>query len=133
MTSKYGMYEFGSIILVPFPFTDLTSTKVRPALVVSRPDQSARDVIVCFITSQVKPGMRHALSLRRTATSGLKVPSLVRFDKIATLDRRIVLGELGCISSQALRKHRRAFFSVFGFRLDREGAIRTAARRPAAC
>ena len=109
------MYEFGSIILVPFPFTDLTATKVRPALVVSRPDPTDRDVIVCFITSQTKPGVRHALTLKRTATSGLKVPSLVRFDKIATLDRRIVLGELGRISSPVLRQHRRAFYAVFGF------------------
>ena len=109
------MYEFGSIILVPFPFTDLTATKVRPALIVSQPDPAARDVIVCFITSNVKPGSPHSLPLKRTATSGLKVPSLVRFDKIATLDRRIILGELGRINPRVLREHRRTFFAVFGF------------------
>src|SRR5437879_4370710 len=99
------MYEFGSIILVPFPFTDLTATKARPALIVSPSDRSARDVIVCFITSQVQPGIPHSLLLKRTAASGLKVPSLVRFDKIATLDRRIVLGEIGRMSPAVLRKH----------------------------
>src|SRR3954447_2128674 len=109
------MCEFGSIILVPFPFTDLTSTKVRPALVVSQPGKAPRDVVVCFITSRLEPGLTHALLLKRTATSGLKVPSLVRFDKIATLDRRIILGELGRMDPRVLRKHRRAFFAVFGF------------------
>jgi mRNA interferase MazF len=109
------MYEFGSIVLVPFPFTDLSATKVRPALIVSKPAKDARDVIVCFITSQEMPSMPQAAPLAAGKHSGLKVPSTVRFDKIATLDRRIILGELGRIDPRMLRTHKRRFFGVFGF------------------
>lgn len=109
------MTEFGSIVLVPFPFTDLTATKVRPALVVSKKERSSRDVIVCFITSRTGQKIPHAIALQPTAKSGLKVPSLVRFDKIATLDRGIILGELGRVDSATLREHRKTFLSVFGF------------------
>lgn len=109
------MTTFGSIVLVPFPFTDLTSAKVRPALVVSRQTSSQGDCIVCFITSQMVKGMPHTLALPVTRETGLKVPSQVRFDKIATLDRRVVLGQLGRISPTALRKHKEAFEHVFGF------------------
>ncbi len=109
------MNDFGAIVLVPFPFTDLSATKVRPALVVSNSGRASRDVVVCFITSRVEKEVPHALVLQASPKSGLKVPSLVRFDKIATLDRGIILGELGRVDPTMLRKHKRAFFALFGF------------------
>lgn len=109
------MFDFGSIVLVPFPFTDLTSAKVRPALVISKSDPAGRDVIVCFITSQPKTPAPSDLPLAATPKSGLKVASTVRFDKIATLDRRIILGELGRIDPRVLRGHRQRFLDAFGF------------------
>ena len=110
------MYEFGSIVLVPFPFTDLTASKVRPALIISKKNTESTDVIVCFITSKPVPSASvSALLIQPTTTSGLKVVSFVRFDKIATVDCRIILGELGRIEPQALRKHRKKFVGVFGF------------------
>ena len=109
------MTEFGAIVLVPFPFTDLSATKVRPALVVSKPNRETRDVIVCFITSRTDRKMLHALALQPTSKTGLKAPSMVRFDKIATLDRGIILGELGRVEPAALRKYKKTFTSVFGF------------------
>jgi len=42
----------GKIVLVPFPFTDLTAAKLRPALVIH---ESERDVIIAFISSKVPP------------------------------------------------------------------------------
>ncbi len=109
------MNDFGAIVLVPFPFTDLSATKVRPALVVSKSGRVSRDVVVCFITSRIEKDVPHALALQASGKSGLKVPSLVRFDKIATLDRGIILGELGRVDGAVLRKHKKVFNSVFGF------------------
>lgn len=43
----------GAIVLTPFPFTDLSSTKRRPAIIVSNPCISAKDVIVAFISSRI--------------------------------------------------------------------------------
>lgn len=108
------MLEFGTIVLVPFPFTDLSATKVRPALVVSKPSHVA-DVILCFISSQkIRKGIP-AIRLSADGATGLKVPSVVRLDKIATLDRRIILGELGRVPKKILHANRKTFFSVFGF------------------
>ena len=47
------MFNFGKIVLIPFPFTDLTSSKVRPALIISEQNNRSEDVIVAFITSNI--------------------------------------------------------------------------------
>ncbi len=110
------MPDFGSIVLVPFPFTDLSASKVRPALVLSRkraPRQE--DVIVCFITSRPQPKRAPVIPLPATRSTGLKIPSFARLDKIATLERGILLGALGRVPLPTLRKYRSMFFSVFGF------------------
>ena len=50
-------FEFGDIILVPFPFTDQTTSKKRPAVVISSSTyNTARpDLIIMAVTSQIKP------------------------------------------------------------------------------
>ena len=108
------MCKRGDIILVPFPFTDLSSAKVRPALVLSLKRAKELDMIVCFISSQLVNANAHSVRIEPKAGNGLKVVSLVRFDKIATLDRRIVLGVLGHVTPDWLLSHRKAFLSVFG-------------------
>jgi mRNA interferase MazF len=80
------VFPFGSIVLARFPFTDLSGDKRRPALVVSRDNDRRPDLVVCFITSVPRGGPDTA-SIPTTAGTGLKRPSLVRFDKLATLDR----------------------------------------------
>ncbi len=108
------MCKRGDIILVPFPFTDLSSAKVRPALVLSQKREKSLDMVVCFISSQTDVKNGQTAYLEPAESNGLKVPSLVRFDKIATLDRRIALGVLGKVSSQWLKKHTKEFLQVFG-------------------
>jgi mRNA interferase MazF len=88
------VFAFGSIVLTRFPFTDLSGDKRRPALVVSRDNDRRFDVIVCFITSVPRMGPDMA-ALAALPGTGLKVPSVVRFDKITTLDRSIITGRLG--------------------------------------
>lgn len=102
------MRERGTIVLVPFPFTDLTAQKVRPALVVSRGTRQSRDVIVAFISSVPTPARREHVTVRDTdpgfSRTGLKGNSIIRCDKLATLDRRIVIGVLGRLSDSFLRR-----------------------------
>ena len=50
------MFAFGSIVLARLPFTDLTGAKRRPALTVSRDNDSQTDLVVCFTTSVVRGG-----------------------------------------------------------------------------
>lgn len=48
------MADFGSIVFISFPFTDLSATKLRPALVVSRDNERRADVVLAFITSKAR-------------------------------------------------------------------------------
>jgi mRNA interferase MazF len=50
-----------------------------------------------------------------TPRTGLKVPSVVRFDKLATLDRAVIAGKIGEAPAEWLASHRPTFFGVFGF------------------
>jgi mRNA interferase MazF len=108
------MFAFGSIVLARFPFTDLSGDKRRPALVVSRDNDRRSDLVVCFITSVPRAGPDMA-PIIASADTGLKVPSVVGFDKIATLDRSIITGKLGNAPSLWLTAQQASFFGVFGF------------------
>jgi mRNA-degrading endonuclease toxin of MazEF toxin-antitoxin module len=108
------VFEFGAVVLARFPFTDLSGDKRRPALVVSRDNGRRADVVVCFITSVPRSGP-DAAPIAATAGTGLKVPSVVRFDKIATLDKSVITGKLGDAPPAWLTAHRATFFGVFGF------------------
>lgn len=113
-------YKFGTVILIPFPFTDLTSTKLRPGLIISKTHQKGKDVIVAFITSKI-PDPKNAshfylpASSRHFQATGLKTDSLVRFDKIATLSKNLILGEMGMIHPDILKQMKRSFHNSFGF------------------
>ena len=87
----------GKIVLVPFPFTDLTAAKLRPALVIY---EGEKDAVVAFISSKIPSELsevdilttRGYPGFRRT---GLKAESVIRLDKIATVLKDLILGELG--------------------------------------
>jgi mRNA interferase MazF len=92
----------GKIVLVPFPFTDLTAVKLRPALVLF---EGERDVVVAFISSRI-PGELKPTDILIEEThpdfkiTGLKTSSVIKLDKIATLSKSMVMGEIGEISHQ---------------------------------
>jgi mRNA interferase MazF len=114
------MYEFATIVLIPFPFTDLSSSKVRPAMIVSNSNEDSTDVIVAFITSKIpKEKAKTHYQLKGNEkdfeSTGLKVDSTFRFDKLATLDKRLILGELGEVNKSLQKKMKPHFLSSFGF------------------
>ena len=87
----------GKIVLIPFPFTDLTATKLRPALVLYEDD---RDIVLAFISSKIRVGAKSTGVLVTTSPagfpeSGLKVDSVIRLDKVATILKDLMVGELG--------------------------------------
>ena|SRR5437867_2403074 len=93
----------GTVVLTPFPFTDLTGRKVRPALVVSRSDRPGSDVILAFI-STYRSQVLLTTDLLVEAThgdfgaTGLKTSSVIKLDKLVTVETSVVLGELGELS-----------------------------------
>jgi mRNA interferase MazF len=105
---------FGAIVLTDFPFTDLSASKRRPALVVSSDNHRRTDVIVAYITSIPRDEL-DSMPIAPAAGNGLKVPSRVRFDKLATINKDIIAGRIGAADPTWLARARKAFFGVFGF------------------
>jgi len=81
--------------------------------VVSGDNDRRLDLVVCFITSVQRSGPDMA-AIPMTGT-GPKVPSVVRFDKLATLDRSVIAGKVGAAPPDWLHEHRAVFCGVFGF------------------
>lgn len=92
----------------------MSGDKRRPALVASRDNGRRADVVVRFITSVPRSGP-DAAPIAATPGTGLKVSSVVRFDKVATLDKSVVTGKLGVAPPAWLVAHGATFFGVFGF------------------
>jgi len=110
------MYDFGSVVLTRFPFTDLSGGKVRPALVVSRDNARRSDIVLAFITSQTAATKNpDAVAIQPSSTNGLKAPSFVRFDKLVTLETRVIVGKLGNAEPAFVNLACPVFFGVFGF------------------
>ena len=98
------MIKRGNIVLVPFPFTDLSGQKVRPALVISR-NLAGDDIVVIFISSKaIKKLSRYDVIVEVSKENGLKVRSSIKCAKIATLDKKVVLGEIGVLSTYDQRR-----------------------------
>ncbi|CDH43899.1 type II toxin-antitoxin system PemK/MazF family toxin [Candidatus Contendibacter odensensis] len=102
------MKQAGQIVLVPFPFTDLSGAKPRPVLMLRKASVQFDDWLVCMVSSQLRqidsqideillPGDADF------ATAGLKVPSVLRLSRLAVLDGSLLLGSLGAISHERLQ------------------------------
>jgi len=95
----------GKVVLTPFPFTDLTASKVRPAVVVSNSLRGGTDVILAFISTSfdaanLSPTDELLLNANAEfAITGLKKSSVFKMDKLATVQKTIILGEIGEVSS----------------------------------
>jgi mRNA interferase MazF len=89
----------GDIVLVPFPFTDLSGTKNRPALVMI---SQTVDVTLAFISSQLTWQSATDVTLKPDAQNRLKTLSLVRLSKWTTLDNALIIGRLGSVDAKTL-------------------------------
>ncbi|KOR34894.1 MULTISPECIES: type II toxin-antitoxin system PemK/MazF family toxin [Planktothricoides] len=102
MTNQPNCYETW---LVRFPFSDLASNKLRPALVIARHRQ---ELIILGIFSKIPSGqLRDTWVLLEDnypdfAQTGLKKTSLIRADKIATVDESVFQRQLGILPTDIL-------------------------------
>jgi mRNA interferase MazF len=83
------------IILIPFPFTNLTDTKIRPCLVLL---EAEFDVTVSFITTQTGWNDNNSVAINPIPTNGLKKESLIRLNKLATIDKELIMGKIGVLN-----------------------------------
>ncbi len=111
-------YRRGDVVLVPFPFTDLSSAKQRPALVVSADNfNSTRDdVLVAAITSQV-PVVLAADEFVIPATElnacGLPKSSVIRLTKLVSLHQQLIVKRIGNLSNPTLTQVLAQFRQLF--------------------
>ena len=94
----------GDIVLVPFPFTDLSSSKRRPALVIS-PDtfnDQMQDVVVAAITSQLTN--EHAVTVEQSDCVDGMLPktSVVKLAKVFTIHSTLVIRKLCALREEKL-------------------------------
>jgi mRNA interferase MazF len=79
----------GSIVLVPFPFSDLQGTKQRPALVISNKSFEGDDLIICALT--IQPSKQSLpISNQELKTNTLPADSYVKYGKIFTINKSII-------------------------------------------
>ncbi len=97
----------GAIVLARFPFTDLSGSKRRPALVLSGQNPQSHDVILAFISSVVPATLRDAdlfldINEEHFVSTGLRKSSIIKLDKLATLDKELITGEMGEINFRTM-------------------------------
>ena len=93
----------GDVVVVPFPFSDLTKSKRRPALVISKLEGD--DLILCQITSQsIKDNYAISLDNKDFETGSLKQSSNVRPNRLFTADSHIVLYKVGNLKIEKLHE-----------------------------
>lgn len=88
------------VVVVPFPFTDSTATKRRPALVLSTQafNDRAAHVVLAMITSRENRGWPLDTEIGDLPASGLSHPSVVRM-KLFTLDERLIQRKAGRLAA----------------------------------
>lgn len=95
----------GDIVLVPFPFTDLSGQKRRPALILSPESFDPEDLVLCAITSRL-PGRTARweipLDSQDVIDGQLPRPSIIRAGKLFTMHRALVAGRFGAIRPRKL-------------------------------
>lgn len=104
------MYEQGSLILVPFPFTDLTSFKKRPAIVISPNwfNCIQEDIVLVAVTSLISRPMDERIEIllsKENIASG-KIPreSVVKISKIFTCHKEIITKKVAIIEGKKLNE-----------------------------
>ncbi len=107
----------GDIVLTQFPFTDLSQTKLRPAVILWV-DSTKNEITLCFISSKNVNNLtseEFAIldSDEDFITTGLRISSKVRVTRIVTLNRLLVIRRLGQLTIKHIRKLNEIMIQAF--------------------
>jgi mRNA interferase MazF len=117
-----GAFAAGQVVLLPFPFSDLTGSKLRPALLLASVDRG--DWIACQITSNPYADPR-AIELENHAfaSGGLQRISYIRPSKLFTANESLIVVSRGSLKAPMLTRVRDTIVVLI------RGAPKVAARR----
>jgi mRNA interferase MazF len=109
-------FEFGDVVLVPFPFTNQAAAKQRPAVIVSNRAYNAAkpDLVMMAITSQHRPAPALGeVWLSQWQAAKLLKPSVVK-PVFATLEQRLVIRQLGTLAGADCTTLKQAIAQIIG-------------------
>lgn len=109
-------YSFGDIVLVPFPFTDQSPTKKRPAVIVSSDPYNRQrpDIIIVAVTSQMQSADYFGdMTISQWQQAGLLKPSVIK-PIFTTVEKGLVLKKLGSMSDNDRKELKRAIQTIIG-------------------
>ena len=93
----------GDVVVVPFPFSDMSGSKRRPALVLT--DLIGDDIVICQITSKQSGDIfAQALRTEDFVSGALPIDSFIRPLRIFTADKHIVFSKIGQIKHERMNK-----------------------------
>lgn len=101
----------GVIVLIPFPFSELTKIKVRPAVVICETNDDFQDLVLSAISSKIRYNVNPFI-LNPNNENNLKVDSTVIVDRIFTLKQSNIIHHLGKLSEDELIRFKTLFKSL---------------------
>ncbi len=109
----------GKVVLVPFSFDDLSSTKVRPAVCLTEPIGPHRHIVLAFITSQtpseqLESDVTLPIDQPEFSTTGLRVTSVLRLHRMMTVSTSLIRRELGTLSPSTQTEVSNKLCTLFG-------------------
>ena len=109
-------HSFGDVVLVPFPFTDQSGAKKRPAVIVSSSGYNAgrRDLVIMAITSQVRPSLGFGEALVADWQDAGLIKTSVLKPVVTTIEQGLVVRTMGALSASDLRSLREVNVQVIG-------------------
>ena len=107
------------VVLVPFPFDDLSSSKVRPAVCLTEPIGQYKHVVLAFITSRLSENPEASdVILQKDnegfASTGLRVSSAIRLHRLMTVTTELIRRELGELSPKQQEEVNQKLHELFG-------------------
>lgn len=113
---KFGIScEQGEIVLVPFPFSDLSCTKNRPVLILSKTEYNdiTDDVVTAGITSNLKDTNYSVIIGNDNLENGMLPDiSMIKVDKLFTIDQSLIIKKIGKLNKQTFECVRQELFKL---------------------
>ena len=109
-------FKFGDIILVPFPFTDQSNTKKRPAVIISSHAYNTKrpDVIIMAVTPQIKPSpIIGEVIIQDWKDAGLLKPSAIK-PVMTTVEKKLIIKKMGPLKSNDLTELQESIKIILG-------------------
>jgi len=102
----------GDVVVLPFPFSDLSASKKRPALAVATLEGD--DVILCQITSEARFD-RYSIALNNSdfKQGGLRLTSMIRPNRLFTADMSIIRYKAGSLKEKKIREVANKICNIF--------------------